>query len=161
LRRNEELTMRLRDKINEDLTAAMKSKDSLRLSVLRMMKTAIKNKEIELRAELEDAQSIQVLSTLIKQRKDSVEQFTSGGRPELAEKEAAEIKIIETYLPAAVSDDEIERTVDEVVRETGAASAKDVGAVMKQCMARFAGKVVDGKRVNAAVRRRLEPKAQP
>jgi hypothetical protein len=153
--------MRLRDKINEDLTAAMKSKDSLRLSVLRMMKTAIKNKEIELRAELEDAQSMQVLSTLIKQRKDSVEQFTSGGRPELAEKEAAEIKIIEAYLPAAVSDDEIERTVDEVVRETGAASAKDVGAVMKQCMARFAGKVVDGKRVNAAVRRRLEPKAQP
>jgi hypothetical protein len=152
--------MKLRDKINDDLTAAMKSKDTLRLSVLRMMKTAIKNKEIELRAELEDAQSIQVLSTLVKQRKDSVEQFTSGGRPELADKEAAEIKIIEAYLPAALSDDEIERTVDEVVRETGAASPKDVGAVMKQCMARFAGKVVDGKRVNAAVRRRLEPKAQ-
>jgi uncharacterized protein YqeY len=161
MRRNEELTMRLRDKINEDLTAAMKSKDSLRLSVLRMMKTAIKNREIELRAELEDAQSIQVLSTLIKQRRDSVEQFTSGGRPELADKEAAEIKIIEAYLPAAVSDDEIERVVDEVVRETGAASPKDIGGVMKQCMARFAGKVVDGKRVNAAVRRRLEPKAQP
>jgi uncharacterized protein YqeY len=137
----------------------MKAKDAMRLSVLRMTKTAIKNKEIELRAELEDAQVIQVLSTLIKQRKDSVEQFTRGGRLELAEKEAAEIKIIEEYLPAAVSNDEIENTVDEVVRETGASSAKDIGAVMKQCMARFAGKLVDGKTVSAAVRRRLEPKA--
>lgn len=151
--------MKLRDKINGDLTAAMKAKDAMRLSVLRMTKTAIKNKEIELRAELEDAQVIQVLSTLIKQRKDSVEQFTRGGRLELAEKEAAEIKIIEEYLPAAVSNDEIENTVDEVVRETGASSAKDIGAVMKQCMARFAGKLVDGKTVSAAVRRRLEPKA--
>jgi uncharacterized protein YqeY len=151
--------VKLRDKINGDLTAAMKAKDAMRLSVLRMTKTAIKNKEIELRAELEDAQVIQVLSTLIKQRKDSVEQFTHGGRLELAEKEAAEIKIIEEYLPAAVSNDEIENTVDEVVRETGASSAKDIGAVMKQCMARFAGKLVDGKTVNAAVRRRLEPKA--
>ncbi|MBZ5495320.1 MAG: GatB/YqeY domain-containing protein [Acidobacteriia bacterium] len=151
--------MKLRDKINEDLTAAMKAKDVLRLSVLRMMKTAVKNKEIELRAELEDAQVIQVLSTLIKQRKDSIEQFTRGGRLELADKEASEIKIIEGYLPAAVSEDEIEKTVDEVVREIGASSVKDTGAVMKQCMARFAGKLVDGKAVNAAVRRRLEPKA--
>jgi len=151
--------VKLRDKINEDLTAAMKAKDPLRLSVLRMMKTAIKNKEIEARAQLEDAQVIQVFSTLIKQRKDSVEQFTSGGRLELADKEAAEIKIIEAYLPAAVSEDEIEKTVDEVVQTTGASSAKDIGSVMKLCMARFAGKLVDGKRVNAAVRRRLEPKA--
>jgi uncharacterized protein YqeY len=151
--------MRLRDKINENLTTAMKARDTLRLSVLRMMKTAIKNKEIDLRAELEDAQAIQVLATLIKQRKDSIEQFTSGGRIDLADKEAAEIRIIEEYLPAAVSEDEIERTVDEVLKETGASSPKDIGAVMKQCMARFAGKLVDGKRVNAAVRSRLEPKA--
>lgn len=150
--------MKLRDKINEDLTAAMKAKDALRLSVLRMMKTAVKNKEIELRKELDDALAIQVFSTLIKQRKDSVEQFTSGGRLDLANKEAAEIKIIEGYLPAAVGDDEIEKTVDEVIHETGASSPKDIGPVMKQCMARFAGKVVDGKRVNTAVRRRLEPK---
>ena len=150
--------MRLRDRINENLTTAMKAKDALRLSVLRMMKTAIKNKEIDLRAELEDAQAIQVLATLIKQRKDSIEQFTSGGRIDLADKEAAEIKIIEEYLPAAVSEDEIEKIVDEVLRETGASSPKDIGAVMKQCMARFAGKLVDGKRVNAAVRSRLEPK---
>jgi uncharacterized protein YqeY len=151
--------VKLRDKINGDLTAAMKAKEPLRLSVLRMMKTAIKNREIELRAELEDAQVIQVLSTLIKQRKDSIEQFTSGGRLELAEKEAAEITIIEEYLPAAVSNGEIEKAVDEVIRETGASTAKDIGAAMKQCMARFAGKLVDGKIVNAAVRRRLEPKA--
>ncbi len=150
--------MKLRDKVNGDLTAAMKAKDPLRLSVLRMMKAAIKNKEIDVRAELDDPQVIQVLSTLIKQRKDSIEQFTSGGRLELADKEAAEIKIIEEYLPTAVSSDEIDKTVEEVIRETGASSPKDIGAVMKQCMARFAGKLVDGKAVNAAVRRRLEPK---
>lgn len=150
--------MRLRDKINADLTAAMKAKDNLRLSVLRMVKTAIRNKEIDLRAELEDGPAFQVLSTLVKQRKESIEQFTGGGRIDLAEKEAAEIKIIQEYLPAGVSDEEIEKTVDEVVRETGASSAKDLGTVMKLCMARFAGKVVDGKLVNAAVRRRLEPK---
>jgi uncharacterized protein YqeY len=151
--------VRLRDKINADLTAAMKAKDNLRLSVLRMTKTAIRNKEIDLRAELEDGPAFQVLSTLVKQRRDSIEQFTAGGRIDLAEKEAAEIKIIEEYLPADVSDEEIEKTVDDVVRETGASSAKDLGTVMKTCMARFAGKVVDGKLVNAAVRRRLEPKA--
>ena len=109
--------MRLRDKINEDLTAAMKAKDSERLSVLRMMKSAIKNKEIELIKELEDAQVLPVLVSMIKQRKDSVEQFTKGGRPELAEKEAAEIKIIEDYLPAAVSDEEIRSTVEAVIAE--------------------------------------------
>ncbi len=136
----------------------MKARDSLRLSVLRMMKSAIKNKEIELRAELEDNQAIQVLSTLIKQRKDSIEQFTGGGRLDLAQKEAAEIKIIEEYLPSAASDEEIEKVVDDVLRETGASSPKDVGLVMKTCMARFSGKLVDGKLVNAAVRRRLEPK---
>ncbi len=151
--------MRLRDKINENLTASMKAKDSLRLSVLRMMKTAVKNKEIELRTELDDNQAILVLSTLIKQRKDSIEQFTGGGRLDLAQKEAAEIKIIEEYLPTAVSEDEIENVVDEVLRATGASSPRDVGMVMKNCMARFSGKLVDGKQVNAAVRRRLEPKA--
>jgi uncharacterized protein YqeY len=147
--------MNLRDRINEDLIAAMKAKDTLRLSVLRMMKTAVKNKEVDLRAELEDGQVLQVLSTLIKQRRDSIEQFTKGGRTDLADKEAAEIKIVEGYMPAAISDDEIERVVDQVVGEMGAVSAKDVGPVMKQCMGRFAGQVVDGKRVNAAVRRRL------
>jgi uncharacterized protein len=148
--------MKLRDRINQDLTAAMKAREAERLSVLRMMKTAIKNKEIESLAELDDLQAAQVLSTLIKQRKDSIEQFNRGGRSELAEKEAAEIKIIEQYLPAAVSDAEIQAVVDEVVRATGASSPKDVGSVMKQCMARFAGKQVDGKKVSDLVKRRLE-----
>jgi len=148
--------MRLRDKINADLTAAMKAQNAERLSVLRMMKTAVKNREIEERAELDDPKVIQVLSTLIKQRKDSIEQFTKGGRQDLADKESREIKIIEEYLPAAASDAEIEAVVDEVVRATGASSLKDLGAVMKQCMARFAGKPVDGKKVNALVKQRLE-----
>jgi uncharacterized protein len=99
---------------------------------------------------------MQVFSTLIKQRKDSIEQYTLGGRQDLADKEAAEIKIIEEYLPAAVSDEEIARVVDEVLQETGAASPKDMGMVMKLCMARFAGKLVDGKKVNAQVKQRLQ-----
>jgi uncharacterized protein len=148
--------MRLRDKISEDLTAAMKAREAARLSVLRMMKTAVKLKETDLCAELTDAQAIQVFSTLIKQRKDSVEQYNLGGRKDLADKEAAEIKIIEEYLPAGVSDDELAQVVDEVIRESGAASAKDLGMVMKNCMARFAGKLVDGKKINALVKQRLE-----
>lgn len=147
--------MRLRDKINEDLTGAMKARETARLSVLRMMKTAVKLKETDLCAELTDDQTMQVFATLIKQRKDSIEQFTLGGRQDLADKEAAEIKIIEEYLPAAVSDDEIARVVDEVIRETGAASPKDLGMVMKNSMAHFAGKLVDGKKVNALVKQRL------
>jgi len=148
--------MKLRDKINGDLTAAMKAKEPIRLSVLRMMKTAVKNKEIEVRGELEDAAVIQTLSTLIKQRRDSIEQFTRGGRGDLAQKEAEEIKVIEEYLPASVSDEEIAAVVDEVVRNFGAASAKDIGAIMKSCMASFSGKLVDGKKVNALVRSRVQ-----
>lgn len=148
--------MRLRDKINEDLTAAMKARQAGRLSVLRMMKTAVKNREIDARAELDDTQVVQVLSTLIKQRRDSIEQFTRGGRGDLADKEAAEIKVIEEYLPAGVTDEEIAAVVDQVVRESGAASLKDLGRVMKECMARFAGKPVDGKKVNLQVKTRLE-----
>lgn len=147
--------MRLRDKVNSDLTKAMKAKDAERLSVLRMMKAAIRNREIELRGELEDPQTVQVLVSLIKQRKDSVDQFTRGNRPELAEKEAAEIKVIEEYLPEAVSDDEMARTVEEVLRETGAASLKDMGKVMKACMARFAGRPVDGNKVSLLVKSKL------
>jgi uncharacterized protein len=149
-------TVKLRDKINEDLTHAMKARDALRLSVLRMMKTAVKNKEIDVRAELDDAAVLQVLSTLIKQRKDSIEQFTRGGRVDLADKETAELQIVETYMPAGVSDEEIAAVVDEVVKASGAASTRDIGPVMKQCMARFAGKLVDGKKVNFLVKTRLE-----
>jgi len=147
--------LKLRDKINADLTGAMKAQDAARLSVLRMMKTAVKNREIDARGELDDAVVIQVLSTLIKQRKDSVEQFSKGGRADLAGKEAAEIKIIEEYLPAAASDEEIAHVVDEVLRETGASSPKDMGRVMKDCMARLAGRPVDGKKVSALVKTSL------
>lgn len=151
--------MRLRDKINEDLTAAMKSREAARLSVLRMMKAAVKNKEIDLRAELDDAQVVQVLSTLIRQRKDSIEQFTRGGRSDLADKESAEIRVIEGYLPAGITDEEIAAVVDQVVRESAASSPKDMGRVMKECMSRFSGKLVDGKKVSALVKERLEKTA--
>lgn len=148
--------MKLRDRINADLTGAMKAKAAERLSVLRMMKSAVKNKEIEVRGELDDAAVIQVLSTLIKQRRDSIEQYLQGGRKDLADKEATEIPIIEEYLPAAATDEEIAAVVEEAIRTTGASSIKDLGLVMKQCMTRFAGKLVDGKKVNAQVKARLE-----
>jgi uncharacterized protein YqeY len=147
--------MRLRDKISEDLIAAMKSKEAARLSVLRMMKAAVRNKEIDSRQELEDAQVLQVLMTLIKQRKDSVEQFAKGGRQDLADKESAEIKVIETYLPAGLTDEEIATTITEVLAETGATSVKDMGKVMKACMARFSGRPVDGSKVSELVKAKL------
>ena len=133
----------------------MKSKEPARLSVLRMMKAAIRNKEIDTRQELEDAQTIQVLLGLIKQRKDSIEQFTRGGRLDLADKETAEIKVIEEYLPAAVTEEEIGRAVDEVIGELGVTSIKDMGKVMRACMTRFAGRPADGARISELVKARL------
>ena len=147
--------MRLRDKISEDLIAAMKTREAERLSVLRMMKAAVRNKEIDGRLELDDAQAVQVFLGLIKQRKDSIEQFTKGGRLELANKEAAEIKVIEEYLPSAVTDEEVASAVDVVIAEMGAASIKDMGKVMKACMARFVGRPVDGLRVSELVKAKL------
>jgi uncharacterized protein YqeY len=148
--------MRLRDKISEDLMAAMKSREAERLSVLRMMKAAIRNKEIDSRQELEDAQVVQVFLSLIKQRKDSIEQFTKGERFDLVNKETAEIKVIEEYLPSAVSDEEIASAVDAAVAEAGAASIKDMGKVMKICMARFTGRPVDGGKVSELVKSKLQ-----
>jgi hypothetical protein len=147
--------MRLRDKINADLTAAMKAKEPERLSVLRMMKAAVKNKEIDLIKELEDGEVVQVLISLIKQRRDSIEQFTKGGRLDLAEKETAEIAVIEEYLPAAVTEEEMGKAVQEVLLETGAVSIKDMGKVMKACMARFAGRPIDGGKISEMVKTRL------
>ena len=147
--------MKLRDKINSDLTAAMKAKEAVRLSVLRMMKSAVKNKEIEKIRELDDAEVTQTLISLIKQRKDSIEQFTKGGRPELADKEAAEIKIIEEYLPAAVGDDEIAEAVSAAIAEIGAVSIKDMGKVMKACTAKFAGRPLDGAKLSEYVKAKL------
>lgn len=150
-------TMSLMEQIQKDLTEAMKARDEQRLSTLRMVKTALKNREIEKMAALDDKEAQQVLSTLIKQRKESIEQFTKGGRQEMADKEAAEIKLIETYLPKAAGQEEIEAGVKAVIAEMGSPTMKDMGTVMKNAMARFsaAGLRVDGKQVSDIVKREL------
>jgi hypothetical protein len=147
----------LSEKIQSDLVSAMKSRDALKVSVLRMTKSALKNKEIETRKPLSPEEENQVLLTLVKQRTESIETFEKGGRPDLAEKERQERDLIRSYLPEAISSDEVERVVADVVREVGATSAKDVGAVMKEALSRLkaTGKTVDGKAVNAAVRAKL------
>jgi len=147
------------ERIQSDLTAAMKQKDELRLSVLRMMKSALKNKEIEKVRPLDDLESLQVLQTLVKQRRESVEQFTKGGRNDLAEKEAKEIKIIEDYLPAAPSDDDMHRAIEAAIAEAGADSLKQMGAVVKAARSRLEGKSIDGKVLSDRVRERLTEKA--
>jgi uncharacterized protein YqeY len=155
------LPMPLIDQIQKDIVTAMKAREEQRLSTLRMVKTALKNKEIEKMAPLDDKESQQVLSTLIKQRKDSIEQFTKGGRQEMADKEADEIKLIETYLPKAAGEEEIAAGVRAAIVEmTGPLTMKDMGSVMKAAMARFAaaGMRVDGKVVSEAVKKELAGK---
>jgi uncharacterized protein len=149
--------MTISERVNQDMVAAMKARAEARLSTIRMIKSALKNKEIDKRAPLDDQEEMTVLNTMIKQRKESIEQFTKGGRPELAEKEAAEITLIEGYLPKAVSADEIAAKVKETIAEMGSPTIKDMGAVMKNVMAKFAasGARVDGKQVNEAVRKAL------
>ena len=150
--------MSLVDQIQKDITAAMKARDEARLSTLRMVKSALMNRKIEKMAELDEKESQQVLSTLIKQRKDSVEQFTKGGRQEMADKEAAEIKLIEAYLPKAAGEEEIAAGVRAAIAEMSPApTMKDMGTVMKNAMARFnaAGMRVDGKVVSEAVKKEL------
>ena len=149
------IKMTIQDKIQGQIADAMRSKDQLRLDVLRMMKSAVKLKEVEKMKALEEAEVIAVLNTLVKQRKDSIEQFRKGGREELAQKEEAEIKIIEEYLPAAASEDDIRRAVEQAVQETGAASMKDMGKVMKAALAHLAGKSADGARVSQLVKEKL------
>lgn len=146
------------DRIQDDLTAAMKGKDELRLSVLRMVKSALKNKEIEKMHPLDDMESLQVLQTLVKQRHESVEQFTKGGRNDLADKEKKEIAIIAEYLPAAPSDEEILQAIEAGIAEEGADSLKQMGAVIKAARAKLAGKTVDGKALSDRVRDRLTKK---
>jgi uncharacterized protein len=152
--------MSLIEQIQKDITAAMKAREEQRLSTLRMVKTALKNREIDKMAPLDDKEAQQVLSTLIKQRKESVEQFTKGGRQEMADNEAAEIKIIEAYMPKAAGEDEIVAGVKAVIAEMGSPTMKDMGTVMKNVMARFnaAGVRVDGKVVSDTVKRELTPK---
>jgi hypothetical protein len=147
--------MSIVEQIEKDLVAAMKAREELRLSVLRMAKAALTNKKVELGKPPGDAEALAVLRTLIKQRRDSVEQFRQGGRDDLADKEEAEIKIIETYLPASASEEEIDTAVATAIQETGATSARDLGKVMKAAMAKLADKSVDGKHVNEKVRARL------
>jgi uncharacterized protein YqeY len=143
------------DKLSEDLVAAMRAKDTLRLGALRMAKAALMNREIERGRALDEAESLQVISSLIKQRRDSIEQFQKGGREELARKEADEITVLEKYLPPPVDPAQLELAVDDAIRETGASSAKDMGKVMKVLTAKFAGAQVDGKALSELVRRKL------
>jgi uncharacterized protein YqeY len=149
--------MTLVERIGQDLTAAMKAQDAARLSTLRMAKAALKNKEIDKKAPLDEAEALKIVQALVKQREDSVEQYVKGNRPELADKERAEIAVLKAYLPAEVGDDEIAAAVSKAVAETGATSAKDMGRVMKAALAQLAsgGKAVDGKRVNEAVKKQL------
>jgi len=143
------------DDLSASIADAMRKHDPVRLSTLRMLKSALVNRAIERGHALDDTESLQVVASLVKQRKDSIEQFTKAGRQELADKEAAEIGVLERFLPPAVSADEISAAVDQAVAETGAKTAKDIGMVMKAAMAKLAGKAVDGKVVNEAVRKRL------
>ena len=147
--------MALSDKVNTDITAAMKAKDAPRLSALRMMKAAIMNKGVEKGRDLEDAEVLQVLASLVKQRRDSIDQFPKAGRTDLVEKETAEIAVLEQYLPPAASAADIDAAVAAAIAETGATSPKDMGKVMKAVMPKLAGKNADGKAVNEAVRRKL------
>jgi uncharacterized protein YqeY len=147
--------MALIERIQKDLTAAMMSKDELRLSVLRMVKSALKYKEIEKVRALDDAESLQVLQTLLKQRRESVEQFAKGGRQDLVDKETKEIAILEVYMPAAPSDAELNAAIEAAVVETGANSPKAMGAVIKAAKARLEGKTVDGKILSERVKERL------
>ena len=147
--------MSLEQTLSADIVSAMKSKDQTRLIALRMLKTALTNKSIEKGRALDQAEELQVVSTLVKQRKDSIEQFTRGGRQDLADKEQAEIAVLNAYLPAAASDDDVAAAVSAAIAETGASSAKDMGKVMKAVMAALAGKTVDGKKVSEAVKARL------
>jgi uncharacterized protein YqeY len=147
--------MTLSETIQKDLTTAMKTKDELRLSVLRMVKSAIKYKETEKIRALDETESIQILQTLVKQRKESIDQFTKGGRQDLADKEAKELIIIESYLPAGASDAEMDAAISKAIAETSATSIKQMGAVVKAAKAALEGKTVDGKALSDRVRSRL------
>jgi uncharacterized protein len=147
--------MSLIEQLTRTIAEAMKARDQARLSPLRMLKAALMNREVERGRALTEAEELQVVATLVKQRKDSIDQFRKGGRQDLVDKETAELAVLDGYLPAAVPAEDLERIVSEVVAETGAASPRDIGTVMKGVMARLAGAPVDGKAVNDLVRRKL------
>ena len=147
--------MTIVDQINSDLTEAMKAREAERLSALRMVKTALKLRETELPGGVDDTEAMKVLNTLLKQRRDAAEQFRAGGREELALKEENEARIIQTYLPAAASEEDISGAVDEAIAEVGASSMKDMGAVMKAVRVKLEGKTVDGKALSDLVKAKL------
>jgi uncharacterized protein YqeY len=149
--------MGIPEQVQKDMTDAMRARDERRLSALRMVKAALKNREIEKRSALNEQEAMQVLSTLIKQRRESVEQFTKGGRPELAAKEAGEITLLQGYLPQAAGEEEITAAVRAKIEEMGSPTVKDMGAVMKSVMAQFQarGTRVEGKQVSDIVKREL------
>ncbi|MEK6324844.1 MAG: GatB/YqeY domain-containing protein [Acidobacteriota bacterium] len=143
------------DQINRDLTEAMKAREAERLSALRMVKTALTLRETELPGAVDDSEAMKVLNTLLKQRRDAADQFRAGGREELALKEENEARIIQTYLPAAASEEDISRAVEETIAELGASSMKDMGAVMKAVRPKLEGKTVDGKALSDLVKAKL------
>ncbi len=147
--------MSLAERIQKDLVEAMRAKDELRLSVVRGIKAAIKHKEIEKIRALDETESMQILQTLVKQRKESIEQFTKGNRPELAEKETKELAILETYLPAGATEAEMNAAIEKAIADTGANSMKQMGAVVKAAKSALEGKNVDGKALSDLVRARL------
>jgi uncharacterized protein YqeY len=147
--------MTLMERIGQDIAAAMKARDQARLSPLRMAKAALMNREVEKGRALDQAEAEQVLASLIKQRRDSIEQFTRGGRDDLVARETAEIATLEAYLPPPVDSAELEAAVDAAITETGATSPRDLGRVMKAAMGKLAGRTLDGRLVNELVRRRL------
>ena len=149
------VAMSLSETIQKDIVTAMKAKDEVRLSVLRMVKSALQLKEVEKLRALDDAESIQLLQTLVKQRKESIEQFTKGGRQDLVDKETRELAIVESYLPAGASDAEMDAAVTKAIADTNAASLKQMGAVVKAAKEILTGKTVDGKALSDRVREQL------
>jgi uncharacterized protein YqeY len=147
--------MTLTDRLTRDIADAMKAREQVRLSALRMAKAALMNASVSKGRDLEESEGQQVLAGLIKQRRDSVDQFRAAGRTDLVDRETAEIEVLERYAPPVASADEVEHAVASAISETGASSAKDMGRVMKAAMAALAGKTVDGKAVNELVRKKL------
>ena len=147
--------MSLTERITADIAAAMKSRDQTRLSALRMAKAALMNASVSRGHDLDDAEEAQVLGSLLKQRRDSIEQFSAAGRTDLVDKERAEMAVLESYAPPAVSADDLAAAVDAAIADTGATTPKDIGRVMKAVMGRFPGQTVDGKAVNELVRKKL------
>ena len=148
--------MSLYDRLSEDLKRAMKDRDQLRMDVIRMMKAALLNKELELKKDLDDAEMSRVMTTLVKQRREAVEQYQKANRADLAGKELKEIDIIQGYLPQALSQDDIVRLVESTILETGAKGLKDMGPVMKAVMAKLTGQTIDGKQLSELVKSKLQ-----